>query len=353
MFEWKRATPGQSVIDDMTIQYLQDELAKHNTRGFLIVKNDLITWEWYAPGRDKTTRHFTASLAKALVGGTSLLVAMSDGLIGPDDPVCKYIETWQRDPHRSKITVRHLATHTSGIEDAEVEGKSHEELTGWKGSFWSQEENPFRLSIDMAPVLFEPGTRYAYSNPGMAVLAAVVTAGLRDAGAPHIDTRSLLRERIMRPLGISESEWSVGYGKTFGTDGLPLVANWGGGSFTARTVARIGRLMLRRGDWDGRQILHPDVVDQAVHPSETTAKPSRDSDLVPASGLCWYTNEDGVWPDLPRDAFAGAGAQHQVLLVIPSLELVVVRNGGPLAVGPFWTKLVKHLFVPVVEAISG
>lgn len=49
---------------------------------------------------------------------------------------------------------------------------------------------------------------------------------------------------------------------------------------------------------------------------------------------------------------AGAGAGHQVLLVVPSLELVVVRNGG--AMGPddgFWGALERHLFEPVVAAV--
>jgi hypothetical protein len=38
-------------------------------------------------------------------------------------------------------------------------------------------------------------------------------------------------------------------------------------------------------------------------------------------------NVDGVWPFLPRDAFVGAGAGHQVLVVIPSLDLIAVRYG--------------------------
>ena len=38
----------------------------------------------------------------------------------------------------------------------------------------------------------------------------------------------------MRPIGVPDAEWSVGYGKTFTVDGLPLVGSWGGGSYTAR-----------------------------------------------------------------------------------------------------------------------
>lgn len=105
----------------------------------------------------------------------------------------------------------------------------------------------------MRPVLFEPGSKYAYSNPGMAMLSYAITAALR--GTEHTDVRTLLRQRIMRPIGVSDSDWSIGYGATYTVDDLNLVANWGGGGYTARAVARVGRLMLRKGNWQGRQSL--------------------------------------------------------------------------------------------------
>src|SRR3546814_8575052 len=52
------------------------------------------------------------------------------------------------------------------------------------------------------------------------------------------------------------------------------------------------------------------------------------SDLAMASGLAWYCNFDGVWPHLPRDAFMAAGAGNRVVIGIPSLNMIIVRNGG-------------------------
>ena len=89
---------------------------------------------------------------------------------------------WRDDPKRREITVRHLATHTSGIEDAEADGLPHDRLTGWKGDFWKRlppPHDPFTLARDSAPVLDAPGTRERYSNPGMAMLGYCVTASLR------------------------------------------------------------------------------------------------------------------------------------------------------------------------------
>ena len=77
---------------------------------------------------------------------------------------------------------------------------------------------------------------------------------------------------------------------------------------------------------------------------------------APASGLGWWTNFDGVWAKVPRDAFAGAGAGNQVLLVVPSLDLIVVRNGSNLfnsAKGEgFWGGIEQYLFNPVMDAVA-
>ena len=65
----------------------------------------------------------TASLAKALVGGLSLAVVLSDGRIGLDDAATKYVPEWKDDPRKSKITVRHLGSHTSGADGSSEGGR--------------------------------------------------------------------------------------------------------------------------------------------------------------------------------------------------------------------------------------
>ncbi|MFQ6044126.1 MAG: serine hydrolase, partial [Candidatus Poribacteria bacterium] len=260
---------------------------------------------------------------------------------------------WRGHPQKSQITIRHLATHSSGIEDAEQDGLPHEQLSGWKGNFWKRSPDPFSIARDEAPIIFPPGSEYAYSNPGMAMLAYAVTASLK--GAPQSDIRTLLRERIMKPIGVPDEEWSIGYGKGYEVDGLTLYANWGGGAYTARAVARVGRLMLRKGDWEGQQFVDPTWVEKAVSYAETPLPERPAGNPQPGSGLGWWTNFDGVWTKVPRDAFAGAGAGNQILLVIPSLDLIIVRNGEQLGEESkgegFWGGLEKYLFNPLMEAI--
>ncbi len=352
-FEWETASPESEGMSSKKLDAAKDTLATKGTKTFLVIRNDKIVYEWYASGWGPMRRHYTASLAKALVGGVSLMLALNDGRLGVDDPACNYIPEWKADPHRSKITIRHLATHSSGVEDAEQDEIPHFELPGWKGGFWKKDPDPFTLSRDKAPIIFPPGTKYAYSNPGMAMLSYSVTASLQ--GTEHTDVRTLLRERIMRPIGVKDDEWSIGYGQTYKVNGLNLVANWGGGGYTTLAVARVGRLMLRKGNWQGEQIVDSRFVEEVVKYAGTPLPDRPKGNPNPGSGLGWWTNFDGVWAKVPRDAFAGAGAGNQVLLVVPSLKLIIVRNGSNLFDSSkgegFWGGLEKYLFNPVMEAI--
>jgi len=356
-FIWKTATPESQGMSSSALRAARDVLAERGTRTFLVIRHDRIVYEWYAPGYGPRKLHYTASLAKAIVGGTSLMLALNDGRMRVDDPACKYVPEWKEHPSKSRITIRHLATHSSGIQDANQDGVSHDKLPGWMGAFWKRRPDPFTIARDDAPLLFAPGKEFQYSNPGMAMLAYAVTAALK--GTKHPDIRTLLRERIYRPIGIRDNEWSIGYGRTYEVAGLPLVANWGGGSFTPRAVARMGRLMMRKGNWQGRQLVRPEWVETCLDYAGTPLPPRAAGEPAPGSGLGWWTNFDGVWPAVPRDAFAGAGAGNQILLVVPSLEMIVVRNGSDLSDGSkgkgrakgFWGGVEKYLFNPLMKAV--
>ena len=382
-FTWQTASPESLGMDRSKLDALRDGLAARATKALLVIRRDRVVYEWYAAGHGPSRRHYTASLAKALVGGLSLLVALNDGRIGADDPAWRYIPAWVGDARpgksqKSKITIRHLATHSSGIEDSMTPGKGLINQGGWKEAFWrlawlsydstsslgqggwdeacgGKDPHPFSIAIHQAPILFAPGTGYAYSNPGMAALAYAVTASLK--GAPQSDIRTLLKERIMDPIGVPESDWSIGYSTAYEVDGMKMYANWGGGEYTARATAQVGRLMLRKGGWDGNQLVAAARVEEVLAYAGTPLPDRPPGNPQPASGLGWWLNCDGVWPSLPRDAFAGEGAGHQVLLIIPCRDLIVVRNGETLGEESegegYWGALEKYLFAPLMDAFQG
>src|SRR5436305_6909255 len=94
----------------------------------------------------------------------------------------------------------------------------------------------------------------------------------------------------MRPIGAPDKEWSVGYAKTYLVDGIPMVGSWGGGNYTARTAARVGRLMLRDGDWDGKQLISKEAV------RETTIDAGTPGRMASAGGA----TTTGISPNCPR-----------------------------------------------------
>jgi len=141
----------------------------------------------------------------------------------------------------------------------------------------------------------------------------------------------------------------MSYGRSFELDGLTLYANWGGGGYSPNAVARIGRLMLRRGEWDGQQLVSPETVDMVT--ADAGVPPQEQTPAGRRSGLCWWLNSDGAMAQVPQDAFFGSGAGNQLLAVIPTLDLIVVRNGAQISPDDHWAGVEDHLLNPLMEAV--
>lgn len=341
-FSWKKAKPEEHGMSSEKLAALGKELASKQTKAFLVIRNDRIIYEQYSRGFSRTRLHYTASLAKALVGGTSLLLALSDGHLKPDDPACKYIAEWREDPMKFRITIRHLATHSSGL----VDTKSGN-IDKWRKQF-GKYPNQYQIARDIAPITFAPGTNYSYSGLGMAMLSYCISSSIRYS--PEPDVRNLIASRVMKRIGVPDREWNISYGKSVKESGLTLYDNWSGANISPNALARLGRLMLNMGKWNGEQILDPAWVVEAISDAGTSV-PDRRRGPAPRSGLGWWVNTDGVWSKVPSDAFAGAGAGGQILLVVPSINLIVIRFGDQLGRGSFWSVVEHHLLNPLMETI--
>jgi CubicO group peptidase (beta-lactamase class C family) len=295
-------------------------------------------------------KHSLASITKSLAGGLPLILALGDKRLSLDDPVSLYVPAWRDDRDRSEITVRNLVTHTSGL----LNGLEDPLDTGpdWARRFWrsKDDDNPFEVALREVPLAVQPGTGFIYSSPGYAMLSWVITAAYRHTDTP--DLVSLLRSRVTRPTGIPDRAWSARV--SYEQNGMTLVPSWGGWKMSARAVARLGQLILERGEFETRQVLDPRFVKLAVTP----ATPHRSDELgpYPAPGLGFWLNHDGTFPSLPRDAVFSAGSGHTLLLIVPSQSLVVVRLGRALDKeypnASFWVPLQDLVFRPVQMALK-
>ena len=135
------------------------------------------------------TKQFTALM---------LLQLVEQGTVRLSDPVEKYlpeIRTLQnRFANAPPITLIQLATHTSGLDRNPDDDQN---LHG-RGPV-SQWENQLVATIPLTRFIHEPGTRYAYSNIGFAILAAALG---RAAGMPYVQ---YVHDRILKPLGMSHT----------------------------------------------------------------------------------------------------------------------------------------------------
>jgi CubicO group peptidase (beta-lactamase class C family) len=346
-FRWRTALPSSQGLDADALEAWANGLEAAGTRSLLLIRNDRIVVERHAEERNRETAHAAASLAKGIVGGLGLALLLEAGQLDLDDPVATHLARWKAEPRKSEITLRQLATHMSGLEEAKVPGIPKSQLTGWKRWFWDRtsERNPVELALDDAQVLRAPGEAFEYSSPGFAVLSAAL------ASAADGSLRSLLRGRIFEPLGLEDDSWSIGYGAPFAVNGREVWATWGGAEFTPDGLARVGRLLLRRGDWEGKPLIHPAALEAMI---TATPRPSGVASDWPAAAIGWWTNARGLWPELPRDTFLAAGARHQILLVVPSWDLVVVRVGESLGRarwgGDYWSALHETMLRPLARA---
>ncbi len=349
---WEAAAPESRGFDPLRLDSLIERLQSQSTDAFLLARGGAIVAERYSPGYGPNIPFGMAAMAKAVTGSMALLLSLSDQRANLDDPVSLYYPAWGQDPIKRRITIRQLASHSSGLDDVDFIATGD----GWKRYYYENPDERFQLALERAPSLFEAGERQLYSGLGYYVLAYVLTRSL--TGAPEDDLATLLRERLFEPIGIPRRAWDLSYGESYEFDGLRLYAIGSGASITARAAARIGQLVLDGGEWQGEPVLSPTWVDtlRVILP---LAAERRVDPTELGAGLGWWMNSDGMAATLPLDAMIGLGNGDRVLLVIPSLDLVMVRSGDLLAPAEGsavwknpWSRLDEYLFGPLMATIQ-
>ena len=162
-YAWPEMDAARSGLDPKKLDTWWKLLKKNHTKSIFVMKDDRIVFERYVKGFDRHRPHYTASMAKALTGGMSLLFAINDGLMKFENPAWKYVPEWRKDPLKLRITVAHLATHTSGMKDSFVAGFDHTSEPGRKGEFCERKPVPndqFSISCDRALIRSKPGAKY-------------------------------------------------------------------------------------------------------------------------------------------------------------------------------------------------
>lgn len=302
------ATVASAELDSPAVRAAAIYSAHHGGLSFLAVQNGRTLLERYDGGA-------TAEMALRIYSGTkafwnlTALAAAEDGLLDLDKPVAKTIAQWRDDSRKSRITLRQLLNFDAGLEPRFV---LHEIERG----------NRDEIALRAAAVA-EPGRAFIYGPAALQVFHRV----LQSKG--ESPTRYLER-RVLRRLGLGPQRY-VEDGA-----GNPLLAS--GFTLTAREWAKLGELVLR----DGAPVITKKSLDQCWRGSTANpmfgfgwwnnrAAPSgREIDVEAMLSRKWQDQDwrDGcLCRDAPADLVACIGSEHQRLYVIPSLRLIVVRQG--------------------------
>ncbi len=269
----------------------------------LVMKGGKIVFEEYQNGHSAEKPWMLASGTKSF-SGVMLAAAIEDKLISSfDEKVSDTITEWKSDPRKTRITIRQLLSLTSGIDAGQI------------GIVPTYSE-----AIDSA-VKYDAGMRFEYGPAPFQIFGELMTRKLRPKKEGVMD---YLKRRILNPIGLNVASWRT-------VDDQPLLPQ--GASLTAREWAKFGVFLKNGGKWNGKQIVNKKLLDELVVGSKVN----------PAYGMTFWLNKSGTDPagrpmgggetgsngiaDSVKDVYMAAGAGKQRLYVIPSLDMVVVRQG--------------------------
>jgi CubicO group peptidase (beta-lactamase class C family) len=279
----------------------QKQFDEMETVAFLVVKEDQIIHEqyWDGYGADSYTNSF--SMAKTFV---SMLVgvALQEGKIQSlDQPVGDFIPEYKVGK-RASITIRHLLTMSSGIDFDENYASP---LAYPAAAYYGSDLNELTMSYDVAE---NPGKTFRYLSGNTELLAFVLEK------ATGMKLSQYMSEKIWKPVGAEKpAYWSLDNDN--GVEKAYCCFN-----SNARDFARLGKLYLDTGQWNGQQVIPADYVLKSVEVADLQDPEGKQIDNY---GFSWW-----LLPDYKgHRIFYARGILGQYIICIPDQKMVVVRLG--------------------------
>jgi CubicO group peptidase (beta-lactamase class C family) len=324
--EWETVSPGDLGWNSNGLNDLYTFLDTSNTHAFLILKDGKIVIEKYF-GNQLNGTVFTASSywywASAGKTLTAFLIgiAQEEGYLDISDYSSQYLGNgWSSMSvaQENQITIRHQLTMTTGLDDGVADNHC--------------------TDPECLQYLTVPGSRWAYHNGPYTLLDKVISNSTGNTFEAYFNEQ--LRDRI-------------------GMDGLWAYVDYDHVYYsTARSAARFGLLLQNKGIWDQTPVLS----DQGYFNEMTNTSQNKN---LSYGYLCWL-NGKGTYmmpgyqfvfnstlcPIAPDDMFAAMGKNGQLINVVPSLGLVVIRMGDDPEVSLVPTTFQNNLWKYINQIIS-
>jgi CubicO group peptidase (beta-lactamase class C family) len=317
---WEKAAPEASGFDAAALCAILDDVAQGsaNIHSVIVERHGRLVAELYRRGKARsfwslfaretdfgpTVPHDLRSISKTVVSLLFGIARQQHGIDLNASPLTFYPDYAHRElAVADGVTLKHLLTMSSGLE-------WHESLASYgtlandeTRLFWDWAPTRYVLS---RPLVARPGTQFTYNGGGTAVLADIVVR------ATQTPLRDFARTALFEPLGIHDWEWLGDlYGRPMAFAGLRM---------RPRDVAKLGRMALAQGQWQGRPIVPAEWLSESLRPHIATHNGLE-------YGYQWWVGT-ADWQGKKLQWSAGIGNGGQRLFVVPTLDLTVTMTAG-------------------------
>jgi CubicO group peptidase (beta-lactamase class C family) len=298
-YNWPTSTPQEQGMDS---QLLTQAISQGENLGFvdciLVIRNGFIVAEKYYNGFRKDTPHNVMSVSKSFLSALTG-IALRDGHL--DSLELKMLDFFPEyvyptiDPGKFDITVKHLLMMRAGFD--------HDQ-----NIYFSVYNSPnwIKTTIEL-PLLYDPGTRFAYNTFETHLLSAIITK------ASGMSTMAFAKKYLLDQMNIVCTQWQQD----------PQGFYFGGNTmhFTPRDMARLGYLYMHDGSLDSKQIIPTEWVEESIaNHSNFNNSTWGDLDDVNYGYLWWLGEIKG------QQVFLALGHGGQVILNFPELNMIVVAT---------------------------
>jgi CubicO group peptidase (beta-lactamase class C family) len=292
---WETISPDSLGWCTDKIDTLLNFLDQKNSKAFIILKDGKIVIEHYFDTFTRDSIWYWASAGKTL---TAFLtgIAQEESYLSISDSTSKYLGSgWTSCPPEKErlITIWHQLTMTSGLKDYVAD--------------------PYCTEPQCLIYQADAGTRWAYHNAPYTLLDQVIQ------NATGQNFNIYFNNKVRSRIGMNGIWLPSGYNNVYFSN--------------ARSMARFGILVQNKGVWNLDTLLHDtDYFNAMVNTSQNLNKSygylwwlaGKESYMLPQLQFVF----PGSWaPDAPSDMIAALGKNGQILNVVPSSGLILVRMG--------------------------
>jgi CubicO group peptidase (beta-lactamase class C family)/predicted glycoside hydrolase/deacetylase ChbG (UPF0249 family) len=302
-----RGTPESEKVSEKGIRNYMEAVKKsgQDLHSVMIVRNGKVVFEHWFGDHVSNKPHIMYSVSKTYTA-TAIGFAVAEGRLSVTDKVISFFP--EKLPANvsqelKDLEIKHLLTMSVGHDPAAVREKTRTN-DDWVSVFLAE------------PVTEKPGAQFNYNSVATYMLSAILQ---KVTGEKVID---YLYPRLFRPLGIVGATWEE----------CPKGINVGGWGLYVKTedMAKLGQLLLQKGEWNGVQLLPASWIEEASSSKieSIPAGAKKEEIKIKKNDSDWLQGYGYQMWRCRNNAYRADGANGQFILILPEKNTVIVTTAN-------------------------